>query len=233
MTPPTVTPPTPATVTPATPSRATPSRMLEKFEDPDRSALRSLVADAMIGHFAFVVDGQPRVLPIAIVADGDDILLHGSTGSTWLRLLATGVPVALSVTAVDALVVARSAFESSMNYRSAVLFGSCAPVPAHTKVATLDLVTDGLIPGRVAELRPHTAKELAATLILRMTVDEWSLKVSAGWPEDEAPDVAGRAWAGVLPVATGYSHAAPAPDLADGILVPASVIGLLVPGTTG
>jgi len=133
--------------------------MPEKFVQPDLAALADLVRDARVGHFAFVEDGQPHVLPIAIVADGADILLHGSSGSHWLRLLATGIPVALSVTAIDALVVARSAFESSMNYRSAVLFGHCAPIAdtVPVKVAALDLVTDGLIPGRVAELRPHSA----------------------------------------------------------------------------
>jgi nitroimidazol reductase NimA-like FMN-containing flavoprotein (pyridoxamine 5'-phosphate oxidase superfamily) len=198
--------------------------MPEKYADLDAAALAALVADARVGHFAFVVDGEPQVLPIAIVADGEDILLHGSTGSRWLRLLATGIPVALSVTAIDALVVARSAFESSMNYRSAVALGSCAPVDDR---AALDRLTDALIPGRVGELRRPSAKELAATLVLRMTVAEWSLKVSDGWPEDGPDDVAGSAWAGVLPLKTGYREAIPAPDLAPGIAVPPSVERLL------
>ena len=213
----------------STPGRTAPTRMPEKFVAPDLAALAALVRDARVGHFAFVEDGEPRVLPIAIVAEGAHILLHGSTGSHWLRLLATGIPVALSVTAIDALVVARSAFESSINYRSAVLFGTCAPVgdnPVDT-VAALDLVTEGLIPGRVAELRPHTVKELAATLVLRMTVSEWTLKVSEGWPEDGPADVAGQAWAGTLPLRTGYERAIPAPDLAAGILLPGSVRNLL------
>jgi nitroimidazol reductase NimA-like FMN-containing flavoprotein (pyridoxamine 5'-phosphate oxidase superfamily) len=205
------------------------ARMPEKFVTPDLEVLGALVRDARVGHFAFVEDGEPRVLPIAIVADGAHILLHGSTGSHWLRLLATGIPVALSVTAIDALVVARSAFESSMNYRSAIAFGSCAPAADNgpDKVIALDLVTEGLIPGRVAELRPATAKELAATLVLRMTIDEWTLKVSEGWPEDGPADVAGPAWAGILPLATGYERAIPAPDLAAGITPPHSVRTLL------
>lgn len=201
------------------------ARMPEKFVAPDLVALAALVRDARVGHFAFVEDGNPRVLPIAIVVDGAHLLLHGSTGSHWLRLLATGIPVALSVTAIDGLVVARSAFESSMSYRSAVLFGHCTAVD--DQVAALDLVTDGLIPGRVAELRPHTAKELAATLVLRMTVDEWTLKVSDGWPDDGQEDVAGSSWAGILPLRTGYTEAVPAPDLADAIPLPDSVRALL------
>ena len=213
----------------STPGRTAPTRMPEKFVAPDLDALATLVRDARVGHFAFVEDGEPRVIPIAIVADGAHILLHGSTGSRWLRLLATGIPVALSVTAIDALVVARSAFESSMNYRSAVLFGSCAPVADNVgdKVAALNLVTDGLIPGRVAELRPSSPKELAATLVLRMTVGEWTLKVSEGWPEDGPADVAGPAWAGILPLRTGFEQAIPAPDLAAGISQPESVRTML------
>jgi nitroimidazol reductase NimA-like FMN-containing flavoprotein (pyridoxamine 5'-phosphate oxidase superfamily) len=199
--------------------------MPEKFVAPDAAALATLVRDARVGHFAFVEDGQPRIVPIAIVTEGAHILLHGSTGSHWLRLLATGVPVALSVTAIDALSVARSAFESSMNYRSAVLFGRCAPVD--DPVTALDLVTEGLIPGRVAELRPHSAKEVAATLVLRMTIDEWTLKVSDGWPQDDPADAAGPAWAGLLPVRTGFTDARPTPDLAQGIPLPASVRNLL------
>jgi nitroimidazol reductase NimA-like FMN-containing flavoprotein (pyridoxamine 5'-phosphate oxidase superfamily) len=212
--------------------RTTPTRMPQKFAGGDAAALRELLAATHLGHFAFVVDGQPRVLPIAIAAefaeDGSpSILLHGSTGSHWLRLLATGVPVALSVTALDALVVARSAFESSMHYRSAVLFGSCAPVTGDDKPRALDVVTDALIPGRVAELRASTAKELAATLLLRMTVGDWSLKISDGWPEDEAPDVAGPAWAGVLPRAELYTEAIPTHDLRADIPIPTSVARLL------
>lgn len=203
--------------------------MPEKFVAPDLDALAALVRDARVGHFAFVEDGEPRVIPIAIVADGAHILLHGSTGSHWLRLLATGIPVALSVTAIDALVVARSAFESSMNYRSAILFGSCAPVgdTLADTAAALDLVTEGLIPGRVAELRPPSAKELAATLVLRMTVGDWTLKVSEGWPEDAPADVAGPAWAGILPLRTGFERAIPAPDLTAGISQPESVRTML------
>ncbi|MCU1558236.1 MAG: putative flavin-nucleotide-binding protein [Microbacteriaceae bacterium] len=220
-------------MTPDAPTRTTPTRMGEKYASNERVDLDALLADVRVGHFAFVVDGQPNVLPSAIAADDAGILLHGSSGSRWLRLLATGIPVALAVTALDALVVARSAFESSMHFRSAVIFGSCAPVPDHERVAALDRVTEALIPGRVAELRPPSTKELAATLILRMTIEEWSLKVSAGWPEDEAADVAGGAWAGVLPTASGFTAANSAPDLAEGIPVPDSVKKLLENRATG
>ena len=207
--------------------RTTPTRLTDKFVDADVDRLARLVRDAVVGHFAFVVNGQPRVMPIAIVADGSSILLHGSTGSYWLRALAAGIPVALSITAVDGLVVARSAFESSMLYRSAVIFGSCTVVEKAAKATILDRMTEGLIPGRAAEVRPHAPKELAATLMLRMSIDDWTLKVSDGWPEDEASDVAGDAWAGILPLKSRYTAALAAPDLRDGIPVPPSVRVLL------
>ena len=156
-------------------------------------------------------------MPIAFTADGDSLLLHGSTGSWWLRQLSAGIPVTAAVTAVDGLVFARSAFESSMHYRSAVLFGSCKALESDEKLAALDLLTNDLLPGRAAEVREHSKKELAATLVLRMSVDEWTIKVSHDWPDDLPEDVAGDAWAGVLPIVTSYSTAMGAPDLREGI----------------
>ena len=111
-----------------------------------------------------------------------------------------------------------------MRYRSAVLFGACTPITdADAKRRALDVVVEALIPGRVAEVRPADAKELAATQVLALPIAEWSLKVSEGWPDDTDEDRAGTAWAGVLPATTGYSAPLPAPDLTDGIPVPESV----------
>jgi hypothetical protein len=139
-----------------------------------------------------------------------------------MRRLAGGVPTALAVTSYDGLVVARSAFESSIRYRSAVVFGSCTPV-TEEKERVLDLVTDRLLPGRLAEVRRHTAAELAATLVLSLPIEDWSLRISDGWPEDGPDDVAGTAWAGVVPLVADWGDPLPAPDLADGIDVPPSV----------
>jgi hypothetical protein len=110
-----------------------------------------------------------------------------------------------------------------MRYRSAVLFGACSRVEGEEKLAALDLVTAGLLPGRLPELRPHNRKELAATLVLRMRVDEWTYKTSTQWPEDPAEDIAGDTWAGVLPIVTTYGKALPAPDLRPGIRLAPSV----------
>src|ERR1700710_652038 len=192
----------------------------------ERSGLDALLDSTRVGHFGLVAeDGTPVVIPTMVVRDGDRVLAHGSTGSRWMRRLATGVPTALAVTTYDGLVVARSAFESSIRYRSAVLFGRC-DVVSEDKERYLDLVTEALIPGRSAEVRRPTKAELAATLVLALPLDDWSLKVSAGWPEDEDDDVAGPAWAGVVPVREAYGAPLAAPDLREGIEVPASVRGL-------
>jgi nitroimidazol reductase NimA-like FMN-containing flavoprotein (pyridoxamine 5'-phosphate oxidase superfamily) len=198
------------------------TRLREKGRE-DRDQLDVLLDSARVGHFALAADHGPVVVPTAIVRDGDRVLAHGSTGSRWMRRLATGAPTCLAVTALTGLVVARSAFESSMRYRSAVLFGSCTPVDGADKERALDTITEALLPGRTAEVRRPNARELAATLVLALPIREWSLKVSEKWPEDPPEDVAGTAWAGVLPLVAGYGAPLPAPDLRAGIPVPASV----------
>ena len=207
--------------------RTRPTRHRERA-DPERAALDALLDTTHIGHFAFIDgDAGPRVMPTAVVRHGDVVLAHGSSGSPWMRLLADGLPTCLAVTAFDGLVVARSAFESSIHYRSAVLFGRCAEIAGAAKIAALDAVTDALLPGRIAEVRRPTDREIAATLVVALPITEWSLKVSTGWPADSAEDVAGEAWAGVLARATSYGEPIPAPDLRPGIEVPESVRGLI------
>lgn len=207
--------------------RTTPTRMAERVSQ-DVEALHQLLDESPLGHVGFLAaSDQPVVLPIAIARDDADVLLHGSTGSGWLRLIAEGAPVSLAVTALDALVVARSAFESSMRYRSAVMFGRCAPLEGEDKSRALDVLTDALIPGRTTEVRRPTTRELAATLVLRLSIEDFTIKIAQNWPDDPPQDVAGSAWAGVLPRRTTYSQAWPAPDLAEGIDLPASVRGLL------
>lgn len=199
------------------------TRLPEKMST-DRQALEGLLRDVAVGHVAFVdEDGGPVVLPTAVVLDGERLLLHGSTGSRWMRRLATGVPVSLAVTAVDAVVVARTAFESSLGYRSAVFFGRCRPVPATAVEATMALITERLIPGRVAEVRTSTRRELAATAVLELVIDSWSLRVSSGPPTDTPEDVVGPAWAGTLPIERRYGMPVPSPDLRAGVEEPASV----------
>jgi hypothetical protein len=203
------------------------SRLSEK-QDTSRSALDALLDSTPLATVALVRDSHPVIFPTGFARVGDDLVIHGSTGSPWLRALASGVPAAVSVTTLDGVVVARSSFESSFRYRSAALFGTFQTVAEADKVPLLETLTDTFIPGRVAELRPSNRKELAATLALKLPIgeDNWSLKISDGWPEDPEEDVAAGAWAGVVPMAVTYGEPLPAPDLRPGTPVPASVTAL-------
>jgi nitroimidazol reductase NimA-like FMN-containing flavoprotein (pyridoxamine 5'-phosphate oxidase superfamily) len=202
--------------------RTEPARLTDRVSA-DWTAAAELIADVPVGHVGFCVGGRPRVMPIAICGDGPTLLLHGSSGSPWLRAVAEGIDVSVAVTSLDGLIVARSAFESSMRYRSAVLFGTCRPVTEHQMGHALDLLTEALIRGRTGEVRRPTVKELKATLVLRMAVEEFSLKRSDGWPEDPPSDRSGTAWAGVVLPRRGYDTVIPAPDLDSTIAVPPSV----------
>lgn len=200
------------------------TRLSEK-QDTSRGALDELLDSTPLATIALVRDGHPVIFPTGFARIGDQLVIHGSTGSPWLRALADGAPAAVSVTALDGVVVARSGFESSFRYRSAALFGVFETVSEADKVGYLETLTDTFIPGRVAELRPSSRKELAATLALRLAIGEhnWSLKVSAGWPEDPDEDVAAGAWAGVVPLTVRYGAPLPAPDLIPGTPLPPSV----------
>ena len=204
---------------------------LAEYAVADRAALDRLLDEQIVGYVGIVrPDGYPVVLPTAIARDGERLLIHGSTGSPWMRAAADGAPVCVQVTAADAIVVARSAFESTLRYRSAVLFGVCRRLEGAEKLAALDVLTNRLIPGRVAEVRRPTGKELAATMVLALPVTEWSLKVSGGWPDDPEADSRGDAWAGIVPIVTGYGDPVAAPDLRPGIAVPGSVRRMLETG---
>ena len=192
----------------------------------DRDVLHALLDSTIVGHIAYVDDdGAPGVLPTAVARLGDALIVHGSTGSRWMRLV-DGSPAAVSITTVDGIVVARSAFESSLLYRSAVLFGSFRPLDGAEKADALDAITNKLIPGRLSEVRPNSKKELAATLVLSMPISEWSLRVSDGWPEDTDDDVAGDAWAGHVRFGQAPVTIINAPDLRSGIHAPESVCTL-------
>jgi len=173
------------------------------------------------------------VVPTALARDGDSVLVHGSTGSGgsgWMRRAASGQAVCVTVTALDGIIVARSAFESSFRYRSAVLFGAFTPVPESGKRSALRTITERILPGRSAEVREPLAREIAATLVLRMPISGWSMKVSDGWPADDDDDVAGSAWAGVIPFGRpAREPPLPAPDLRPGIPCPPSVTGMADP----
>jgi nitroimidazol reductase NimA-like FMN-containing flavoprotein (pyridoxamine 5'-phosphate oxidase superfamily) len=192
----------------------------------DLEQLHALLDSQYVAHVGLVRDGRPVVVPTGIARDGDRLLVHGSTGSGWMRQLADGADACVTVTSLHGIVVARSAFESSFHYRSAVLFGRFTPLEGEEKRAALDVVVEHFVPGRSGEVRASTPRELAATLVLAMPIETWSLRVSESWPEDEPGDVDGDAWAGVVPMTTTFGRPAAAPDLRAGIAVPDSVRNL-------
>jgi uncharacterized protein len=200
------------------------SRLPEK-QVTSRVALCALLDSTPLATVALVRDGHPMLFPTGFARVGDELVIHGSTGSSWLRALESGVPAAVSVTTLNGVVAARSGFESSFHYRSAVLFGTFERIADSDKPRYLDALTDAFIPGRVVELRASTGKELAATMALRLGIgeDNWSLKISDGWPEDPPEDVASGVWAGVVPMSVAYGEPLRAPDCDPGIPVPDSV----------
>lgn len=199
---------------------------LRELQVDERPALYSLLDEMRIGHIGFSADDGPVVIPTGIVRLLDSVVVHGSTGSAWMRAVAEGAPACLAVTSLDGMIVARSAFESSFRYRSAVIFGRFEKLDGEAKLSALDAVVDKMLPGRLSEVRPSTAAERNKTLVLSLPIEQWSLKVSAGWPDDGPEDVGGSAWAGVVPFAVKSGPVLPAPDLRAGIPVPRSVSGL-------
>jgi uncharacterized protein len=190
----------------------------------ERAELDRLLDEVLLAHVGLTDDdGSVVVIPTAMARDGDSVLVHGSTGSGWMRRAATSRPACLTVTDLTGIIVARSGFESSFRYRSAVLFGTMTRVAEPDMTRALDLLTEHFLPGRTAEVRRPRTRELAATMVLRMPIQRWSLKISDGWPEDDEDDVAGDAWAGVIPLSTRTGTPMPAPDLRDGIAIPPSI----------
>jgi nitroimidazol reductase NimA-like FMN-containing flavoprotein (pyridoxamine 5'-phosphate oxidase superfamily) len=198
------------------------------MQDTSRDSLDELLDSTPLATIALVRDGHPVVFPTGFARIGDEFVIHGSTGSPWLRSLASGAPAAVSVTMLDGVVVARSGFESSFRYRSAAIFGEFEVVSEHDKVRYLDALVESFIPGRMAELRESTRKELVATQALRLKIGDanWSLKISTGWPDDPEEDIASGVWAGVVPMTVSYGTPLTAPDVLAGTPVPPSVYAL-------
>lgn len=207
------------------PAPRRPTRLPDK-QSSDRAVLHGLLDSTYLGHVAYLDGGEVSVVPTAVARAGDLLVWHGSTGSRWMRLVSSGAAVAVSVTSLDGVVVARSRFESSFHYRSAVVRGRPHVLEDDDKLEALDVLVERIVPGRLAETRDSDKRELAATLVLGVPLDDWVLKVSDGWPEDTDADIAGDAWAGVVPLGTTYGEPLPAPDLRPGIDVPLSVRAL-------
>jgi nitroimidazol reductase NimA-like FMN-containing flavoprotein (pyridoxamine 5'-phosphate oxidase superfamily) len=167
----------------------------------DRETINEILDEAFVCHVGFAIENQPFVLPTAYARDGDKLLIHGSSASRMMRNLSNGIEVCITVTLIDGLVLARSAFHHSMNYRSVVVFGKAELVEDDAeKNEALRLFTEHIIPGRWDAVRLPTAKELKATTVLRLPIQEASAKIRTGNPVDDEADYDLNVWAGVIPL---------------------------------
>jgi len=190
----------------------------------DRDAIYSILDEGFICHVGFAVDGEPFVMPTGYARIGDRLVIHGSAASRMMRSLADGIEVCVTVTLLDGLVLARSAFHHSMNYRSVVLFGTAEMVTGEDeKMEALSALTEQIVPGRWDDVRWPTPLELKATTVLSLPIEEASAKVRTGDPIDDEEDYEMNVWAGVLPLS--MVPGAPVNDtrLKNGISVPKHV----------
>ncbi len=207
---------------------------LQRFADWgsfDMQLMREILREGLVCQVGFQSDGQVFVVPTAYALTANALLVHGSVKSRLMRHLASGKEVCISVTLLDGLVLARSTFHHSMNYRSVMIFGHATPIRApEEKRQALEAVVEHLIPGRSADARGPTDQELSATEIVEIPIEEGSAKVRTGPPSDDAEDISLPIWAGEVPLHLEASAPNPAPDLAAGIEAPAYVSTYHRPG---
>jgi uncharacterized protein len=201
----------------------------------DREAIEAVLDAGLVAHLGFLSEGQPYVIPTLHARVGDAVYVHGSAASRTLRALRDGIPACLTVTLLDGIVLARSVFEHSMNYRSVVVLGTAVPVDEpDEKLTALEAFTEKLLPGRWVEARPPTRKELKATSVLRLPLEEASAKIRDGGPDDgDTPDAELDVWAGHVPLVVEARPPVPDPTLRPGIPVPPGVTPYRRPGLVG
>jgi len=189
----------------------------------DAETVHAILDSAFICHLGFVAHGQPFVIPTGYGRDGDTLYIHGSAVSRTLNSLAEGIPMCLTVTILDGLVLARSGFHSSMNYRSVVVLGNAKPVAPEKKAHALAVISDNILKGRWDEIRGPTRKELNGTTVLELPIEEASAKIRTGGPIDDEEDYAMPIWAGVVPLELKAGKPIPDERLPDSIPVPSYV----------
>jgi len=200
----------------------------------ERATIDAILDEGLVCHVGFTVDGQPYVIPTVYARVRDELYIHGSAASRMLRTLENGVPVCLTVTLLDGLVLARSAFHHSVNYRSVVVLGTAVPLEEEAaKRAALEAIVEHVVPGRTGSVRAPTAKEVRATSVLRLPLVEASAKVRSGPPLDDEEDYGLECWAGEVPLRmTALTPLADA-RLPPSISPPPSVVGYRRPVARG
>ena len=188
----------------------------------DRAAIDAILAEGLICHLGFAAEGQPYVIPTIYAPMNGRLLIHGSAASRTLRAARGGIPVCATVTLLDGLVLARSAYHHSMNYRSVIILGRAAEITAREeKLAAMRALVEHIVAGRWNEVRPPSEEELRATMILSLPIDEASAKVRTGQPVDDEEDYAMRAWAGILPLSLDAHAPVADPRMPPEIALPA------------
>jgi nitroimidazol reductase NimA-like FMN-containing flavoprotein (pyridoxamine 5'-phosphate oxidase superfamily) len=196
-------------------------RRMPKRGHYDRETVNAIIDEALVCHVAFAVDGIPTVIPTLHARRGDSLLLHGAKTSRLLQHAAAGNPLSVAITLVDGIVLARSVFHSSMNYRSVVIHGTGIIVDEEAeKLAALEAFSEQIAPGRWAEARRPTKKELKATTVISIPIDIAAAKVRSGPPLDDDEDYALPVWAGVIPLTLQAGTAEPDPRLKTGVQIP-------------
>ena len=190
----------------------------------DRATAEAILDEGLLCHVGITADHGPVVIPTTYARRGDELLIHGSPAASWLRAAGRGTPVCVTVTLLDGLVLTRSAFHHSMNYRSVVVFGTARRITGpEQKRAALDAIVEHVVPGRTQEVRPTRDDEVAKTVVLRLPLAEASVKVRAGGPIDEEDDYGlPGLWAGVVPVTTHFGTPVDDERLLPGIAAPPS-----------
>jgi uncharacterized protein len=187
----------------------------------EREAIDAILDEALICHVGFVVEGQPYVIPMVLARDGDVLYLHGSTASRLVRTVAGGVQVCVTATLLDGIVLARSVYNNSMNYRSAVVLGKArAVVDPDEKLAALETIVEHIARGRWRDARQPNRKELKATTVLALALDEASAKIRSGPPKEFDEDMELPIWAGVIPLRLVRGAAETDADVPDGVPLP-------------
>jgi nitroimidazol reductase NimA-like FMN-containing flavoprotein (pyridoxamine 5'-phosphate oxidase superfamily) len=190
----------------------------------DDATINAILDEGLVGHVGFVAGERAVVIPMLYGRDGDAVYLHGSVASRLQRSLATGVDGCLTVTLIDGLVLARSAFHHSMNYRSAVVFGRATSVEGAEKAHGVEVITEHLLAGRWAESRIPNEAELKVTSVARLEVIEASAKIRTGGPVDDEDDLSLPVWAGVLPCSVSWGLPVAEADVPPGVDLPASLL---------
>jgi hypothetical protein len=186
----------------------------------DREQIYAILDDGLMCHVGYIIDGRPVVIPTFYARDGDRVLIHGSNSAGMIKAVRRGSPICVAVTHLDGIVVARSGFNSSANYRSVVIHGEGRILAGDEHESALNLMVEALIPGRSADIRAHTPSESKQTTVFALDLDEVSAKVRTGGPGDDPDDLDSDAWAGVIPIRLVAGNAEPDPELREEIGLP-------------